>query len=304
MTLPTSPRLLLLVVFVCFHDCSSLVIGGIAAATGFAGFVGWAFQGVGPSSNARAILDRSPVEDVPSLNALRVGGGQPKVALYCGAKVRPESYVPLAMEIIEELGEDEGNKDKNAVLILQSPLNMYCFKPATVEKVLAAFPSVTCVAGHSIGGLWAAEFCRDLRDAGQWPQAGLDFFYMGVHGKSLSLEPFQSLPFGKVAWSYATEDVTMQRAAAAGGSVDEEGKAAVGRYISSVREELPSGAAIVEIAGGNHEQYGSYGSPGYAQGLAYEDLPATISEEEQRRLVAAAIAATARPFRESRLRGS
>ena len=44
------------------------------------------------------------------------------------------------------------------------------------------------------------------------------------------------------------------------------------------------------INGGNHEQYGSYGSPGYAQGLAYKDLQAKISEAEQHRIVAAAIA--------------
>ena len=34
-------------------------------------------------------------------------------------------------------------------------------------------------------------------------------------------------------------------------------------------------------AGGNHGQYGSYGSPGMAQGLAYTDLPAKISPEAQ-----------------------
>ena len=46
--------------------------------------------------------------------------------------------------------------------------------------------------------------------------------------------------------------------------------------------------------GGNHEQYGSYGSPGYSKGLAYKDLVAKISAEDQCAQVARAIAATAR----------
>ena len=74
----------------------------------------------------------------------------------------------------------------------------------------------------------------------------------------------------------------MQNAAGGADGVEE--------YISKVRGELPPGAAMIEISGGNHEQYGSYGSPGYVQGLAYKDLPAKISEEEQRRVIAQAIA--------------
>ena len=68
----------------------------------------------------------------------------------------------MATAIIDEMGDADG------VLILQSPFNLYCFKPATVAKVLEAYPSVTCVTGHSIGGLWAAEYCRDLNEAGLW----------------------------------------------------------------------------------------------------------------------------------------
>ena len=82
-----------------------------------------------------------------------------------------------------------------------------------MAKVLEQHPSVTCIAGHSIGGLWPAEFCKDLESAGQWPASGLDFFYMGVHGRGVSLKPFKQLPFRKVGWSYASEDCTMLRAA-------------------------------------------------------------------------------------------
>ena len=65
-------------------------------------------------------------------------------------------------------------------------------------------------------------------------------------------------------------------------------------YVARVRdEELPACGTVYELDGGIHENYGSYGSPGPAQGLAYKDLPATMSPEEQCELVAAAIVATA-----------
>ena len=65
---------------------------------------------------------------------------------------------------------------------------------------------------------------------------------------------------------------------------------AVGDYVARVVDELPAGATIVELDGGNHEQYGDYGSPGPAQGLAYKDNEATMPRDEQREAVAAAIA--------------
>ena len=124
------------------------------------------------------------------------------------------------------------------MLVLQSPqflgLCVYAKKPATVAKVLEQYPTITCVAGHSIGGLWAAEFCRDLHESGAWPSAGLDFVHLGVHGKGVSLAPFRDVPFGKVGWTIATEDVTMQRAAAEDDSID--------AYVARVVEELPEGA--------------------------------------------------------------
>ena len=254
----------------------ALSVGQSVAGAGVAGFLGWAFQGVGPSAEAKAAVAKSPPSKSSRINGL-LFGGEPKVALYCGAKVRRESYAPLAQAVAAKLGGDAG------VLVLQSPFNVYAFKPTKVAKVLEAYPSVTCVAGHSIGGLWAMEFCRDLHERGAWPAAGLDFFYMGVHGKGISLAPFRGLPFGSVGWSCASEDCTMQRAA--------EGD--VPAYVARTKEELPDGGVVYEIAGGNHEQYGSYGSPGPAQGLAYKGLPATISAEEQCEAVAAAIAATA-----------
>ena len=57
-------------------------------------FLGWAFQGVGPSRDARWALVRTEPEIVPGLGLLF--GSDPTLALYCGAKVRRESYAPLS----------------------------------------------------------------------------------------------------------------------------------------------------------------------------------------------------------------
>ena len=259
---------------------SALSLGGNAAAAGVAGFLSWAFQPVGPSMEAKAAMESAPPTKVDGLpNTLLFGGNSPSVALYCGAKIRPASYAPLARAVLDRLdGSDEG------VLVLQSPFNVYAFKPASVARVVENYQSVRCITGHSIGGLWALEFCRDLHEAGGWPSDGLSFFHMGVHGKGVSLSPFRELPFAKVGWSYASEDCTMLRAA----DGDVEG------YVARVRAELPEAATILSVAGGNHENYGSYGSPGPAQGLAYKDNPATIAAEVQHELVATAIAEVTR----------
>ena len=251
----------------------------VGAGVGLAGFLGWAFPGVGPSEAAHACVARAPPVKVEGLkNALLFGGASPRLAFYCGAKVVPTSYAPLIQELLAHWDDPSAG-----VLVLQSPLNVYAFKPATVQEVLAAYPTVSMVAGHSIGGLWAAEYCRDMSRAGEWPEAGLDFFWMGVHAKTVSLAPFKEVPFRRVGWSYASNDVTMRNAFAEG-----EDMAA---YVARIaHEQLPEGASCYAVDGGNHAQYGSYGAPGFAQGLAYNEVEATISEEAQRAIVAKAMA--------------
>lgn len=101
------------------------VVGGGLAAAGFTGFLGWAFQGVGPTPSAQATLDALPTERIESLTAIRIGSKAPKVALYCGAKVRPESYAPLAADIVKTLDSASTSEDDaTGVLLLQSPFNM------------------------------------------------------------------------------------------------------------------------------------------------------------------------------------
>ena len=103
------------------------------------GVLGWAFQGVGPSDEAKAALENAQVKEINELNALLFGGSTPTVAIYCGAKVRRESYAPLALAVVEEL-EQRRAGCSHGVLVLQSPFNVYAIKPSTVAAVLEKYP--------------------------------------------------------------------------------------------------------------------------------------------------------------------
>jgi len=68
-----------------------LIVGGLLVV---AGFLGWAFQGVGPSPEASAVVERARPADVPKLNGLLFGGSSPKVVIYCGARATRHSRRP------------------------------------------------------------------------------------------------------------------------------------------------------------------------------------------------------------------
>lgn len=291
----------------------------VAGATTYA-FLGWTFNPVGPSQEAAVCVANAPPIPVPDLNGILFVPDQdqdqsqqiledvrPNVAIYCGAKVRPESYALLAQQILLGMQDsvsvqgdtlasddyDDGVEKRGGggVLVLQSPFNVDAFKPATVQNVLKKFPSIRCIAGHSIGGVWAMAYCQDLFNAGSFPRNEegdefLDFVHLGVHSSVLSLAQFKEIPFRNVGFTYATRDATLIKAA-------EKNDESVEDHIARMKlEELPESAKMFQIEGGNHSQYGSYGMPSYAQGLAYQDLDATISNKEQRTIIAKAIVET------------
>ena len=72
------------------------------AAAGFAAFLGWAFQGVGPSADAKATISAAPPVKAPGLGLL-FGGEEPKVAIYCGVPAGIDSF-RTAQEVFDEMG--------------------------------------------------------------------------------------------------------------------------------------------------------------------------------------------------------
>jgi pimeloyl-ACP methyl ester carboxylesterase len=145
------------------------------------------------------------------------------------------------------------------------PLNLALLGVERAADVQQAHPEITrwAIGGHSLGGVAAAEY------AARYPGT------------------IQGLVF----WaSYPASDVSGQAVPAASvyGALD-TGRA---NFISAeARARLPVGANFVEIAGGNHEQFGYYtGQPG--------DPPAQIPRAEQQ---AQAVAATVQLLQATRL---
>ncbi len=152
-------------------------------------------------------------------------GAQPATGLifYPGGRVPAPAYAPAAAAIAAA-----GFR----VVIPPMPLNLAVLDIDVAAAIQAAFPEVTrwAIAGHSLGGSMAAEYAARHPGAVQ----------------------------GLVFWaSYSATDLTSQpvRVVSVYGAL-ESGRAS---FISAeARARLPGDVRFVEIAGGNHEQFGYY----------------------------------------------
>ena len=84
---------------------------------------------------------------------------RPDAALYCGAKVRRESYAPLARRSPRR----RLRRARASIAAVSASASTQRSRPMSQ---CSRYPTITCVAGHSIGGLWAAEFPHDLHESG------------------------------------------------------------------------------------------------------------------------------------------
>jgi pimeloyl-ACP methyl ester carboxylesterase len=134
-------------------------------------------------------------------------------------------------------------------------------RPVVVERVrklMAARPEVSrwVVSGHSLGAALAARFAG----AGEDPVSGL-LLIGTTHPQAEDLSQL-SIPVTKI---YATHD----------------GMAATRKVLAN-KAKLPAHTQWVEIAGGNHAQFGRYIEP-------IADGKASISHEQQEALTRSAI---------------
>jgi hypothetical protein len=159
--------------------------------------------------------------------------------VYCGERAPPEAYAYLARACAAE-----GYK----AVLASMPLNFPILAPDRAAAVAAAFPAVTrwVIAGFSQGGAAAASFVSS-NGASKAPVAlaGI-ILYASFPGRGVDLST-GSLPVVTVG---ATLDALSPPARIAEG-----------------RDRLPAGSRYVEIAGGNHAQFGEYG-PQSGDGLA------------------------------------
>lgn len=134
------------------------------------------------------------------------------------------------------------------VVLLSMPLNLAFFDTNAADTVIANYPEVEnwVIGGHSLGGVAAASY------AARHPAIDGIAFWASYPGND------------------ALKD-TRVRALSIYGSQD--GLATPGQITDS-RSLLPPDTLFVEIEGGNHSQFGSYG-------LQRGDNPAAIAPEAQ-----------------------
>jgi len=222
-----------------------------------AGFLVWALWIPAPMPEATAALASNAqvtVEDAHGRIAFTPTGELPACGLffYPGGRVNPRSYAP-ALRGIANAGYQ--------VVTESMPLNLAILAIDAAAEGASAFPHVTrwAVGGHSLGGSVATFFAYDhpARIAGValWAAYGTE---------SRALTDRDDLAVVSIAGS--------------------EDGLATPEKIDAARAFLPANAVMLEIAGGNHAQFGWYGEQ-------RGDHPATISREEQTTQTAAATVA-------------
>jgi hypothetical protein len=169
-------------------------------------------------------------------------GATPKstgLLVYGGERVPPEAYAYLARACAAA--------GYTAVLAAM-PLNFPVLAPSRAAGVAAAYPAVArwVIAGHSQGGSTAASFVASNSESKAPVAVSGLILYASSPGRGVDLST-KSLPVVTVG---ATLDALTPPA-----------------EIASGRDRLPAGSRYVEIAGGNHAQFGEYG-PQPGDGLA------------------------------------
>jgi Alpha/beta hydrolase family len=168
--------------------------------------------------------------------------------IYPGGRVDFRSYAPLAHSIAAE---------GYLVIIPLMPLNLAVFGVGTANDVLKSYPKINswAIGGHSLGGTMAAQFAYEnpskIKGLVLWaayPASGTDL------SKSNIL----------VTTIHGSNDGLVSTA-----------------QIDDSLKLLPPSTVRVEIAGGNHAQFGWYGDQA-------GDNKATITREAQQNLTVTA----------------
>ena len=218
----------------------------------FAGFVIWAETPPSPMPEAYDALKSDSSVMVSIGNWLVFTPVSSNVStgfiIYPGGRVDFRSYAPAAHEIAAE---------GYLVIIPQMPLNLAVFGVGTANDIIKSFPNVSAwaIGGHSLGGTIAAQFTFEnpskIKGLVLWaayPASGTD-----LSKRNLLVTTIHGSNDGLVS--------TVQ--------------------IDDSLKLLPSSTVRVEIAGGNHAQFGWYGNQA-------GDNAATITREAQQNLIVTA----------------
>lgn len=235
-----------------------MITGGTTGAV----FVIWSVFAYRATPDAYAALESTSTVNVSAQDGYwrfePQHGADAGLLFFPGALVDPVAYAPIARAVAER---------GHTVLLVQVPRRgafggaesaelVARYTRALREATTSGGPTRWVVGGHSRGGVISSNVARSHTDA----IAGLVLIGTS-HPRDFSLAHVR-IPVTQV---YGTRDTIAD--------VDK---------VIAARRNLPLSLEIVEIDGGNHSQFGSYGfQPG--------DWPATISRVEQRRLTVEAI---------------
>lgn len=172
------------------------------------------------------------------------------LVIYPGGLVDPVAYAPLARDIAAQ---------GYLVVLDQAPLDLAVIDAGAAAEIIAAYPQISAwaIGGHSLGGAMAADYAfknpAEVAGLALWAAypadnrdlSGLDLEVVSVWGSNDGLTTAAD--------------------------------------IEDSKSRLPADAVYVEIVGGNHTQFGYYGT-----GLQSGDNPAGVSADEQQRQIAEA----------------
>ena len=215
-----------------------------------AGFAIW--------SNTPARPDATALQALESDEKVTISEGQyllqfspanrtpnPGLIFYPGGRVDYRAYSPLMREIAN---------GGYSVFLVKMPLNLAVFGVNRADAMITAYPDITnwYIGGHSLGGAMAAAY---------------------VYNNPVGMQ-------GLVLWAaYPAESNDLSGSGFPVLSViaNRDGLATLDK-LKAAAPFLPADTMWVEIDGGNHAQFGSYGPQN-------GDLEATITAEEQHRQI-------------------
>jgi dienelactone hydrolase len=229
-----------------------LILGVIAAVLlviGVAGYV-WLSDLADPMPEAEAAMVSSQAVSVttePWLTFTPLDPATTGFIIYPGGRVSPEAYAPPVRALAEAgyLG-----------VITPMPFGLAVLDQNAADGVIEAHPDIErwVIGGHSLGGAMAAQ-------------------YAAGHGEVDGLALWAAYPPDGTDLSASDALVTSI-------SASEDGLATPAEIEASAAQ-LPADSTFVEIAGGNHAQFGWYGEQD-------GDGQATISREAQQEQVVSA----------------
>ena len=217
------------------------------------GFSIWAYTPAKPLPAALQSVESAEVLDLGSGKSFvfMPKSEKPKTGLifYPGGRVDYRAYSPMAEELA---------KAGYLVIIPRMPFNLAVFGYDRAADIIPEYPTITnwVIGGHSLGGSMAAHYLI----------ANQNFINGLVLVASYPAQSDNLTDYSGLVTSIS-------------GSLDGLAKPA---DIQASKKLLPPTTKFVEIAGGNHAQFGWYGPQA-------GDNPTTISRDEQQKQLIAAI---------------